>query len=687
VDPPEYAAPFELYWVPNGEPAVLRNHRVVDLAVVVYRLFRFATQEEAQQWGSDSDGDLWPDNIESASGTDPCDDGSLPAAVPPQLVAEIDASDTSNLRTLPNGVEQRVFVDDAVQPDNHIYWYRVIAVDEVGNQSPLSPPVRAFLPDREQPEVDAGIFQEFCQYSITHRPNCQDPSNARLLATDPTRSNAADGGFVRLYEVCLGGREPEEIFILQRPFLNRQAEFFVPALEQVTNCVSLCTGNSTGSYILKFYDKEGNLLAASGPFQIVLCDPGLRDCFDLNEDCRRREVGPGGAIDPDQDGEVCFNLLAGQRARMFFQINGVMTPYRTILADHEEGVEEYCEPIDLKGIVPSNTCLGARVFSENNVGSSVYYLGCVGLGEESGNGPQTPLMNSVDPSGSEESPTFTVRWAAQEQGLSAFVLAYKSGGDIRYETLFLQSLDLSFSNGLYTTTVDLDPNTDLNKEWCFEVRAIDKILQSSGWSQPMCDTWEPEEGPFLGWPPVPNIPDGEGITAVWLNFAANPQPMLILSGDLASEIEDEECQTGGFSPCGTGQQTCLGPTTFRCAGICSVIEAANRYGQFIVYRQEIGKDFVQVSPLIDDIYCWRTTFNVDNPNFEGLDDPFIYLTQPDEDIIFPPELRPDADGIRLVFADSYPVRIGSLIRYCVVQVDPNTGEGIAMHYSEPLQVP
>ncbi|MCE7909141.1 MAG: hypothetical protein DYH02_12360, partial [Candidatus Omnitrophica bacterium COP1] len=107
-------------------------------------------------------------------------------------------------------------------------------------------------------------------------------------------------------------------------------------------------------------------------------------------------------------------------------------------------------------------------------------------------------------------------------------------------------------------------------------------------------------------------------------------------------------------------------------------------------RQEEGKDFVQVSPLIDTFWCYRTDSR--DPlglivSTETLDDPYIYLAGPMPAFIQPPAIRPQVDGLRLVFADNYPCKRGTKVRYQVMVVDPTTGEGTAMHYSNWLNIP
>lgn len=697
VEAPSYANPLELYFVPDGTNPVRRNHREVDLETMKYVLFRFDTQEAAQSWGTDSDGDYWPDNIELDMGTDPCNAMSHPAGNPPELVTEIDVADTSNLRTLETGLKQRFFIDTVPQPDNKVYWYKMIAIDSFGNQSPLSPPVRGVLWDREQPDANGGIVIKECTYRVVERLECEvNEQGPRFRAFDETQREEefgiAEMGFVRIYNVCPGvegQREGRVAFVAERPIRNREATFFPFHFDHL-NCQLPCFGDSTGILVFRYYDKDGNLIATSKEVTLTLCAGGRVDCFDLIEECREREPGPGEVIPTDATPTVCVDLEPGQRARVYHLIGGDMSPFLTISATQEVGVVEYCEDLDLAGIVPTNTCLGIRVFNSNNVGSSMKFLNCIGLGAFDKQPPAAPLLHSVDPTGTEGSPTFTVRWAAQGQsGLAAFVLSWKQGVQIRYNTFWINSADLSYKNGLYEVVLPLDPVMDVNVEWCFEVRAVDKVLQSSGWSPTLCNTWELGDPEQLPWPPVPDIPAGEDLTVFFLFHPLNAQPLLVLSGSIDIILSDQQCVTS-LDDCQNRQEPCLEPVNYTCSGFCDKLKAANRYGRFIVYRQTEGKDFVQVGPLVDTFFCYRgPKIDLGSQSIEPdiLDDPYIYLVNPDPMWVLPNSIESEVSGPRLVYADPYPLKAGTMVRYQLVQVDPVSGEGVAVHYSQWLEIP
>lgn len=691
LTPPAYASATELYYVPEGDPPFPRNYRETDLDFTRYLLFRFSTQEGAQSWGADTDLDYWPDEIEDASGTDKCDSASHPAGNPPELAAVIDQSDATSLRTLANGIQQRFFVDSTPTPDNHVYWYRLIAVDQFENQSPLSPPVRGVLWDRTQPIPDASIKVERCTYQVKRIERCQLDSSYKFGFYDSTKGRKA--ARVCLYEICpvrdVAGVAEGNRYVLVMCRDMRDGKATITLKELARYCESLCGDGSTQgrSFIVRYYDEAGNLLASSEPFSDYLCR-GELICFELIEICRERPNDPGETLDPGEPINICVELEPGERARLFYELNGQMTAFSQILAPLDAaGPLVYCSTADFTAIVPAGACLGVRVFSQNNVGSYIQYLNCVTIPTSE---PEAPMMHSVDAAGTASSPTFIVRWSAQSEGLSAFVLSSEKNGEITYETYWINDSNLKYSNGLYEVEIALNPATDLNEEFCYKARAVDKTLKGSPWSESLCGTWEKEPGDHLTWPPVPETPAGSGILAYFLNVDMYPQPVLVLSDDLTDTLKlSTRCDVEMPTCRDTKEKPCLQAIPFNCVGICDQLRAANKYGKFIVFRQEESYDFVQVSPLIDTFWCYRESFKSDNGIYsqEHLDDPFIFLASPLVNFILPISIRPDVSGLRLIFVDNYPCKTGTKVRYQVMVVDPGTGEGTAMHYSNWLEIP
>ena len=143
----------------------------MDFDVATYLVFRFESFEEASIWGgSDSDGDLWPDEVEELEGSDRCDPGDMPLG-PLPVTAWISQEDPEHLRILETGKKFMFFQDTQPLSNNQVYWYRIGAQDPGGNLSDLSPPLRAVLWDRSQPDViDTDIQAYYCENTAVFYP-------------------------------------------------------------------------------------------------------------------------------------------------------------------------------------------------------------------------------------------------------------------------------------------------------------------------------------------------------------------------------------------------------------------------------------------------------------------------------------------------------------------------------------
>jgi hypothetical protein len=88
--------------------------------------------------------------------------------------------------------------------------------------------------------------------------------------------------------------------------------------------------------------------------------------------------------------------------------------------------------------------------------------------------------------------------------------------------------------------------------------------------------------------------------------------------------------------------------------------------KFVVYRQSrrsggaVPSEFIQVSPLIDDMFC-RSDSPADPTPLARLDDPFIKLSE---------IVQGDPwEGHRLLYLDRYPHEMGIEYRYQLVFFD------------------
>lgn len=651
----------------------------VDIDVQNYIVYRFDSFEGARNWGTDSDGDLWPDDIDA----DPCDP-TTPGGIPGQIIARITQDDPAYTDTLDIGKKITTFIDTAPTADNKVYWYRVSAVDAMGNQSPLSPPQRAALWNRTQPDVDAVLSIERCEYNAVYT-DCgapATPADARLFIGDAT----GNAKWFELYETCKmpGDSTSAPVRMLYRGVLDNGQAYITPA-ELGNHNIGTSTCNSkTIHYMVRFYSSTIQYLGESEAFHRPDFLSEFGGCVVLNRTCTNVEYTPDDllipAVIPGEAFEVCATLQPGESARILRKSGGKMTPLKTI-ANNTSAAAKICEPIDVTGIVATNACMGVRVMSPNGVGSKITYFQCVPV---LAGPPEAPIMEKVDKSGTEVEPSFNITWSAQSEGIAAFTVERISEkGGLAYETFW--DLTPDPATGQFTCTMPIDPAT-IDEKWCFKVRAMDKILQLSDWSAEKCRVWNTAvETEHLKWPAVSELENAGTVTA----FVVDEKiPVIDLSGDLqetltAYEPDCADSKSYVIPDCAESE-TCFTEATFNCS-MCDLVRSWNTLGTFIVYRQEENKPFVQVSPLVETFHCFLYSSPTHN-----LKDPMVFLQHYGAGSVLSVSEGTAAaiEGTtRLVFADWYPHKSGAKVRYKVIAVGSVSNEPEREYTSGWLTMP
>ncbi|RLB71608.1 MAG: hypothetical protein DRH04_01405 [Deltaproteobacteria bacterium] len=706
----------------------------VDLNVQDYLVFRFDSFEEASKWGgADSDNDLWPDEVEDLDGADKCDpdshplgilcdQGSSPPCDPPVslpgvLAARIPQNDSSHIRVLDTGKKLMFFRDPAPQPDNQVYWYRVAARDPSGNLGIMSPPIRAVLWDRSQPEVNGAELEVYnCTFEASFVGGTGCPGPGILSIVDET-GQAVEFG---IFESCGDGEEGYLKPVYRGKLIEGKRE--LGNVNPDDELYSYCTPamDPCGSYTVSFYGKNGRLLAVLENQHWTLCSSRV-GCVTLKWNCGYLPVGltttgVGMVHYPLMPVRICVPLEAGQMARVYQEMNGKMSPIATL---RSAASQTLCSELGIETIVSDTPCFAVRVFSKNSVGSAMYRFPCITIAQmKQGGGPAAPLIESVVPVGDVHNPAFKITWGCQSEGLAAFVLSGVADGAPVLDTFWDPEPDAETRQ--FSRIFPLDPG-EVNKKWCFKVEAVNKALQVSSWSAGKCGVWGQEtSSAYLKWPHVSDLPAGEDISAfsspvpgVQITaFVLNGEkiPAVVLSEDLGPDLqafldpESDVCEYVigtciGDSPCSLGSQAWQ-HSHFQCQ-VCGLVKSWNRVGDFVVYRQEEGRDFVQVSPLVDDIYCHGEigTTGVD------VEDPLVAIVQLKENdgqhaVVGGGESWPTNgdlqsslegtgryDGARMIFLDFYPVAQGSRVRYKIVKVGSGSREPEAVYTSNWIRIP
>jgi hypothetical protein len=661
--------PGEICWVNPGESCETGTPRCADLSVEQYRIFRFDSPQDAAAWGQDSDGDLWPDAIENdpANNTDSCDHTSYPSGILP-LVATIDPNNPDYSRYLNDNHRQIFFIDTAIAADNKVHWYRVLAVDLQGNQSALSPPLRGVLYDRNQPEPVAEVLSRKCTYFTQKQDNCEvDPGKIDTIILRDITGGDATG--YSIFQQCEGELDSfEQLLVTGELDQNGIARITPHDFPLDENCqLTNCEGSS--QFFIRYYDEQGHILATSDPLVLrTLCI--YNGCWPLDKDCdwQRPETNTIPVLnDPLQ---ICVDLEENESARVYYQTPSGMSPFYSFPLSGSSGT--LCHEFDdLAGLAPADICLGVRTFSENHVGSRMLYLGCMELHARNKQPPPAPVLNPAEPATREGNTFFDLHWSMSAAGIGSYILRIKSPAEDSYQSLWDVQLD---DMGLYPYSYKVN-NLQDGEEWCFQIRALSTDMLASDWSNLQCATWQETPAENLGWPPVAE-PEVEGtLGAFYLKNGADNQPVLVLSDDIRDRLRPFPLCDQIPDCIADTNESCLRTEDFsfwNCP-ICEFIGNALPAPAFIVYRQESGHDFVQISPLIDNFYC--VTQGRPSEYEHVLHDPFIAFMDVNTSAIYGVDDPAGiGSGVRVLFKDRYPFTGGSRVRYKLVAIDPVTGE-------------
>ena len=676
----------ELCFVPEGDSCAVDSNGdsraiCVDLDVQEYRIYRYDSPFAAKGMGTDSDGDGWFD--ENKNDQLPCDqsiedcwpcDPDKPGTPPPHLVASLSGEDLTAARvTLASGKKIINFIDPFPQEDDKVYWYRLTSVDSNGNPSSLSPPARAALWDRTQPKAEGSQWIQKCDYEVAIDP---DPGNNLLTIADGTEGAAASS--FQLYENVYCGQQDQGAGMLGEYALIPGSSVILNSSDFTYYTVPSCDSEQQLSrYLLvRYYDANSRLIAESQPIAAPDFPDGVYGAVSLVENCEYHSVTGFGALIPDKPQvRVCAKLAQDECARVYQQIAGEMYPLESFCEGDSQTVPipdgsagSTCIEIEQQpGIVASLNCLGLRVFSKNHVGSGLHYFDCLSVkAGSSAAGLPAPVMSRMEPQGTAVDPGFKVFWSSLPDGVAAFSLEGRCGEELKQETIWNPALN--GEGGSYSKVVSMSPG-QIQTQWCFQVRLLDKTLRASPWSEEICREWGiPGTSDKLGWPTVPEPPTDSGLVAFFLEDAH--AGALLLSDPMTVS-----CESSTQMDCVDSESySCIAGRIFNSCGdqsfLCSDIKAANKYGDFIVYRQEENKEFIQVSPMVSDIHCFDDVY--ENEITAHLFDPLVYL------------VRLGTEN-RLIFVDWAPHKSGSKVRYQLVRLDKLTGEPIGSVVSEWVQ--
>ena len=563
---------------------------------------------------------------------------------------------------------------------NRVYWYRVIAVDSDGNQSPMSAPIRGVLYDRSQPEPDARLYDQSCSYSITAEGDCEiAPEDDDVFILKDMSGEAESYKF---FQQCGAGAQ----LLTGGPLTEGTARIKFDSLPDDGKCSVYPCADSQGLFV-RFYDARGKILGASEPSPVGnICT--FNGCLILEKTCRWKRIGNPyfPYYVPNEKVRLCVPLKTGQSARIYYQTPDGMSPFYTFAKAADSDI--FCHDLDdLSGVTPDDTCIGIRIFSPNHVGSRMFYAGCMEMHARDNQPPPRPFLDPPEALEEQIGRFFRLSWSMPMEGIGSYILRIREeGGGSSYKSLWDVRPD---DTGRYQSAFHLSPENQARRI-CFQVRALSTDMQASAWSDEQCGTWHSAPPENLPWPPVAEPVDAGPIGAFFMSTEDDHQPVLVLSENLTSELDRLMQCINKVTIC--NQKTlgtpCMRNTEFEfveCPA-CSIIRSKMPVGDFMVYRQESGHDFVQISPLVEGFHC--RTEEQDDEVMDILDDPFITLLDVDRYAVTGvSDPAGIGGGIRILFKDRYPYRVHSRIRYKLMGINHDTGEPEKIFTSNWVDIP
>ncbi|MCB1744088.1 MAG: hypothetical protein KDK91_27190, partial [Gammaproteobacteria bacterium] len=705
-----------LRFAPGGKTCDDPGVQDVDLDVAEYLVYRFESEPEYSSF-ADTDGDGRGDLEErvvlslNPPLTEPgtaCDASSWPAtAVNHRIGAPVPVA-AAVVRESGRKVYR---FEDPVPAANkgNVYWYRIMVRDTDGNLSPLSAPVRALFPERARPlrcdDRDA-ISERRCRYSATSQGVRTDPKTGDPYAVPYALDPTADAAFVRT--TC---QEADKDFADIRPLqVDAKGERVVPRTPALCEVlVDRC--NVDAPMRIDFLSNTGEVLAGtntSGAF--AFCPSQLpaslvqqavlrKSC----EDASFSPVSPGStlrgalALNCRPEPDECVNI--------YREIGGRSYHYKRFCPPVPNPI--VLDPADLATLGGGEqTCLGIANVNQNaEVGSKLQF--CFRLPAIKKPGPPNPIEIRFQ-DGSQKA---TLSWAAPQTPLAGTLVQWFMKGALENSATptafsdFFADAGVPAHNAVTQQNVDITPEPagdEWQEEWCFRARAVGlgSNANLSDWSATRCGIRKPivePPPPNIPWPEVPATPKAPDMLARYMTV--DKMPAILLSNDeldLYRHCPDDiinlppVCRDGPRD-----KQSCLnrgrdgeGATLVHCNNLCALTRenVAANIG-FVAYRRSSedpnlpGRytDFVQVSPLIDKVFC-RQFRNPQIGTSSGvIDDPFVKL------INFSIG-DPQWDGFRFAFLDDYPHVRGRWYQYQLVFFDAR-GEPVRYRQTDWIQAP
>jgi hypothetical protein len=659
-----------LRYVPRGKVCGIDTEIEIRLDVDSYRVYRFDTYQAAAAF-KDSDGDGYSDREERPAGTQCRADLGPPAGGTNALLP----SNGFSTRQLPDGRQQIVFTDPyPAENKSEVVWYRIASVNGSGLGSTLTSPIRGHFPDRQLPAPPE--FGKDITLTTTIPGTCDYTVEQREKSTEGPMFLDTTGDARSIHLVC---RSSAGGFRGSFPLKAGPGGLgFTPSESQCQALLEGCgyDGGESGHALLYFLDGSGSEL---NQFSGSVSPSMLLSCPQINGQRLLTSKKPCG-----QSRAVTAGELLNQPPQLTVSTNQCIAIYREI-GGKDYKIDTACNGNNVVvDYGPSDAsqgdmvCLSAATQNENARSSARTRLPCfsVVMPNHAPAAPQPMELVFHDDQAQ-------IIWQLPEERVTATVLeVYQQGESAKH----IKTIPHPGARGGEPRKGAVDitaalPGHDWQQEWCVRVRAIgqaasgDQAGALSEWSAPLCALRLPvgqQAGQYLPWPEIPRPPTGTALESFYLGF--DQIPILRVSQSIKFP---ESCDINTYELCDlddadSGSCLAKAPSSLTCYRspsmntadpICGPIrDATAGHLGFVAYRQSrplgggVADDFVQISPLIDGMFCSNRIDPKGETSIHGtFEDPYLKLLQFSTNHKVP--------DLGMVFVDRYPHLPGREYRY------------------------
>ena len=704
----------ELAFVAADENCAATSPAVVKLDAVKYLVYRFDNIQTARNF-SDSDGDGFSDIAErfvpdplnhpditrptdtSLVGTpsyDPAKDACAPAGLTgPALVATVTSA---AVVTRNDGRKVFQFKDATPVPppgatESPVYWYRIASVDNRGNISSLSKPIRAFFPSRQFPARSglAGTIQvgkaSVCSYVTSLQDNF-------LLLYPYGRDLSGDAKTMQVSCSSASGATSAQVDFAIKPqlFGGMGARLAADACTQFRQVCGSPTALTTG-----YLDNSGTVMASYtfNSADLAYC-PLMNHRTELSKTCAGGGTNlvtyspPGEVVDPGE--WPLINYTGSQCIKVYREIGGNSEHYETLCPPQDWPVK-----LDMASLGGEKVCISVAEMTNDGEVSAKVQIPCVVMAPDGP--PAAPQLTGYTFSSATNASTLS--WLPPEQPVAGTIIEWfwKGADSSVGQTMFSKFVGHaghSRQDGSLQDVLALTPEqtgTGWQEEWCVRARSVGYAKSGneedalSAWSPQYCSVRLPATvaaPTYLPWPKIPTVKKLGDLHADFLPGLLTGTPVIRLSdSEIVFPPNTAITQVPVCSDTGQGCVPVL-PQIGYTTSFCSILQNSVSGGLgFVAYRQgssvapidaygnpineqQYG-DYMQVSPLIDRMQCavknWLNLAGLQP--YAEINDPFIYL------LYLGGYDFTNWPGYRMAFVDWHPHVYKHWYRYQLVYFD------------------